>query len=108
MAQATRTLVSFLVAPAIPAALLYLYNVWQGYGNAAVVGPYILTLLGYVAALIIGVPVYLLLQRKEIRSLPAYVLVGALIGPVFYLLFVVLTAYPGQLMLRLAFHLVLC
>jgi len=101
MAQITRAFIAFVVAPAIPGALLYIYGLLKGYADAAVVGPFILTFLGYIAELIIGVPMYLLLERKGIRSLAAYVLIGALIGPIFYLVFEILTAYPGQLIFRL-------
>lgn len=103
MAQVARALVAFLVAPASPGALLYVYGLSRGYGDAAVVGPFMLTFLGYIAELVIGVPAYLLLQRKGIRSLFAYILVGALIGPAFYVAFDVLTASPGQLIYRLKY-----
>lgn len=102
MSRTARALVGFFVAPAFPGAMLYLYNFfWMGYGNAAVVLPYILVLFGYAAALVIGVPLYLFLHRKNIHSLAVYGLLGALIGPVFFLIFEVLTVYPGTLAVRL-------
>jgi hypothetical protein len=63
MSQTTRTLTGFFVAPAFPGALLYLCNFfWKGHGDAAVGGPFIFVLYGYAAALVVGVPVYLVLQ----------------------------------------------
>lgn len=101
MTNTTRAAVGFLVAPAVPGVLTYIYNLWRGYDDASIVWPYIITLLGYVAALVIGVPLYLVLERKGIRSLGAYILIGAIIGAVFYVVFEMLTAYPGQHIYRL-------
>ncbi len=98
MARTTRLLVGFCAAPVLPGALLYLYNlVWKGFGDAAAFGPVLFILFGYAATLTLGVPVYLILHRNGICSFPAYGLCGALIGPVFFFLFQVLTAYPGTL-----------
>jgi hypothetical protein len=102
MSQTTRTLVGFLVAPAVPGVLLYFYNFfWMGYGDAAVVGPLILAFYGYAASLILGIPIHLALHRKGVHSLSAYLLLGALIGPVFFLTFELLTTYPGTRILWL-------
>jgi hypothetical protein len=101
MSQKPRALVAFLVAPAVPGTLLYIYQRSKGYGDAAIPGPVILTLLGYVAAIVIGIPVYSVMQRKGICSLRAYILVGAVIGPLFSLMFEILTTYPGTVMARL-------
>jgi len=68
----------------------------MGFGDAAVVGPLILAPLGYVAALVIGIPAYLIMQRKSIRSFSAYLTFGALIGLIFYVLFTAISSYPGQ------------
>jgi hypothetical protein len=73
----------------------------MGYGNAAFVAPFILASLGYVATLILGLPVHFALERKGIHSLTAYVLLGTLIGPAFFLIFEALTSYPGQFIPRL-------
>jgi hypothetical protein len=102
MSHTARALVGFLVAPAFPGSLLYLYNFfWAGYGDAAVVGPFILVLYGYSAALVLGVPVHLLLHRKGIRRFSSYGLLGALIGPVFFLITEVVMGHPGTLAVRL-------
>lgn len=50
-----------MVAPGVPGILLYLFNLFMGFGDAAVVGPLILAPLGYMAALVIGIPAYLLM-----------------------------------------------
>ena len=97
-----RAVAGFVIAPPFPAVLLYFYNFfWMGFGNEAVVGPFILGLLGYVAASLLGVPLYALLQRKGVRSLRVYGLLGALIGPVFFILFEALTAYEGTVFVTL-------
>jgi hypothetical protein len=101
MSQTTRAFAGFLMAPPIPGALLYIYGVFKGYGDAAVVGPFIITFLGYVAMLVFGIPAYMVLQRKHMRSLSAYIFAGALVGAVFDLVFEILTTYPGQLVYRL-------
>lgn len=88
-----RALIGFLVAPGVPALALYLVNINR---EAAPLIFLILAPLGYAAALVLGVPAYFVLQRKGIRSLLAYVLLGALIGLVFYLLFTLVTSYRGQ------------
>nr|WP_143028962.1 hypothetical protein [Massilia sp. PDC64] len=104
MSQTVRASVGFFVAPAFPGGLLYLYNLlWKGYGDEAVVGPFLLGVLGYAAALLLGVPLYLVLHRKGVRSLLAYGLLGALLGPVFFLIFELLTAYPGTLFVTLQY-----
>jgi hypothetical protein len=97
MTQRARTLFGFFVAPAIPGVLLLIFNIFMGYGDGAIVGPILLAPLAYIAAAVIGIPVYLLLERKGIRSLRAYIAFGALIGPTFFLLYTILTAYPGTI-----------
>jgi hypothetical protein len=75
-----RVILAFLVAPGVPGALLYLLGRFKGYGDAAIVGPFLLSPFAYAAALVIGLPVYLVLRRKGMRSLAAYLLSGAAIG----------------------------
>jgi hypothetical protein len=79
-----RVLIGFLLAPGVPALVLYLVKVDSS--NAPLV-PLLLTPLAYVAALVLGIPVYLVLRRRRIRTLLAYVILGALIGVVFYALY---------------------
>ena len=82
-----RALIGFLVAPGAPALLLYLAGLFFVADWEAAWGPKILAMFAYLVALIIGVPVYFLLQRKGINSFTAYLIMGALIGLVFYVLF---------------------
>ena len=78
--KSKRAVVGFLVSPAAPGALLYVYGLTQGYGTAAFIAPLLLMSFGYFAALVIGIPTYFCLDRKGVRGLPAYVFGGALIG----------------------------
>lgn len=80
MTQTARAWLGFLVAPAIPGVLLYLFGLVKGFGDAAVVGPALLAPFAYCSALVVGVPVYFVLQRRGIHSLGAYLAVGAAIG----------------------------
>jgi hypothetical protein len=82
MTHTARAWVGFLVAPALPAVLFYLWGVLKGYGDAAVAGPGLLLPFGYVGALVIGLPTYLVLQRRGSHGLGAYLALGALIGVV--------------------------
>lgn len=86
-ASALRALIGFLVAPGVPALVLYLAGLLFFADWEAAFGPRILAMLGYVTALVIGVPVYFVLQRKGITSLIAYLAMGALIGLACYVLF---------------------
>jgi hypothetical protein len=80
MTRAARAWLGFLVAPAVPAILLYVWGHLKGYGHDSVLGPLILAPFAYASALVFGVPAYLLLTRKGIRGLGSYVGTGALIG----------------------------
>jgi hypothetical protein len=80
----------------VPGIFLYMFNVLMGYGDASIVGPFLLAPLGYIAAVTMGIPAYLIMRKRNICSFPAYLLLGAVIGFVFYLLFTILTSYPGQ------------
>jgi heme/copper-type cytochrome/quinol oxidase subunit 4 len=82
-----RTLIGFLLAPALPALALYLINLNVVSRHEAILPAVILVVLGYVAALTIGVPLHLLLKRRGVHSLKAYLFFGALVGLIFYLLF---------------------
>lgn len=105
--SALRALIGFLVAPGVPALVLYLIGLLFVSDWETAWGPKILAVFGYLAALVIGVPVYFLLQRKGISSLMAYLVLGALIGLVCYALFFGLWAllswktYPEHALLLL-------
>jgi hypothetical protein len=80
MAKSMKVIAGFLIAPVGPGALLYVYGLAKGYGTAAIVGPLLITPVAYLAALIIGIPVYRLLDRKRVRRCLAYTLGGGLVG----------------------------
>lgn len=80
MTQPARAWVGFLVAPAVPAVLLYFWGLYRGYADAAVVAPGLLVTFGYLGALVIGWPTFLMLQRRGSHSLGAYLVLGAVIG----------------------------
>jgi hypothetical protein len=44
-------------------------------------------MIAYLVALVIGVPVYFFCQQKDIHSFHAYLILGALVGLTFYILF---------------------
>jgi hypothetical protein len=80
MTQTGRAWVGFFVAPGVPAILLYLWGLYKGYGDAAVAGPGLLVPFAYIGALLIGLPTYIVLQRRGSHGLGAYLTLGALIG----------------------------
>jgi hypothetical protein len=80
MDKSMKVLAGFLIAPAGPAALLFAYGLAKGYGTAAIVGPMLLIPVAYFAALVVGIPVYRLLDRKRVHRCLAYTLGGGLIG----------------------------
>ena len=75
------------MAPGVPGVLLYFFNLLKGHGDAAIVGPLLLAPFAYAAALVIGVPMYLLLQRRGAHGLGAYFVLGAAIGLAVVVLF---------------------
>lgn len=105
--SALRVLIGFLVAPGLPALVVYLIGLFFVADWEAAFGPKILAMLGYLTALLIGVPVYFVLQRKGISSLAAYLAFGALVGLSCYVLFFGLWAllswqtYPEHALLLL-------
>src|ERR1700712_863461 len=80
MKHLTRLWIGFFVAPAVPAALLYLWGLHKGYADASIVGPSLLIPFGYAAELIFGWPALLLLQRRGNCGLGAHLLMGGMIG----------------------------
>lgn len=80
MTRTKRVWIGFLVAPGIPASLLYIFGRLKGYGDAAVVGPMLLALAAYASALILGLPVYLLLKKRGLKGIGTYAGSGAAIG----------------------------
>lgn len=82
-----RALIGFLVAPGLPALVLYLINLVVVSHQEALLLAAVLATLAYLSALIVGMPVHFLLQRKSINSLIAYLILGAMIGLTCYVMF---------------------
>ncbi len=83
----SRALIGFFVAPGVPALALYLIGLFFVADWEAAWGPRLLGMFGYLAALVIGVPVYFLMQRNGVNSFTGYLLLGALIGLCCYAVF---------------------
>lgn len=82
-----RVVLGFLVSPGVPALGLYLINLCLVSREEALLAGVILATLGYAAAVVIGLPAYLIMRKRSPVSLGSYVMVGSLIGLLFYLLF---------------------
>lgn len=80
MTQVTRAWIGFFVAPGVPAVLLFFWGLHKDYGDDAVVAPFLLAPFAYAVALVIGWPVYCVLQRRGSHGLGVYVVLGAAIG----------------------------
>lgn len=80
MSLTARTWIAFFVAPGAPGALLYVFGLANGYGDASIVGPLLLVPFAYLAAIAIGGPVHVVLCRRAVRDLATYVMLGAGIG----------------------------
>lgn len=79
-----RTIAGFAIAPGVPALILcLLQNI--PHQEALLLGIILIT-CAYVAALLLGVPMHLLLRRKNLRGFVPYLTTGALIGLTFYVL----------------------
>lgn len=82
-----RVLLGFFVAPGAPALALYFINLVVVSRQEALLQGLILAALGYVAALVLGIPAYLMMKRKCAVGLSSHLIVGALIGLIFYVLY---------------------
>ncbi|WP_458366812.1 hypothetical protein [Burkholderia pseudomallei] len=75
-----RVVFGFLVSPAIPAIVIYAWQLLASKKSEAEWGATVFLIFGYIAALIFGAPAYLLLRYLRITSLRAYLLAGFSIG----------------------------
>ncbi|TVQ82004.1 MAG: hypothetical protein EA357_11025 [Micavibrio sp.] len=76
-----RVLIGFLVAPGLPALLVYLTVLFLGndaWSSSFV--PVVLAIIAYVYAWALGIPAYILLRRKGVDRFAVYLALGALIG----------------------------
>jgi hypothetical protein len=91
---ALRAFVGFLVAPAVPALIMYLVQlifVRRGEAEWAAIA---IGLFGYLTTVVVGIPAYFFLQRKAVTGLGVYLVLGALIGLTCYALLFI----PGALL----------
>ncbi|GKS90700.1 hypothetical protein [Acidovorax sp. SUPP2539] len=79
-----RLLFGFLIAPAVPAVLMFAVQAFViGYSDAAM-GVIIFLIIGYASAVILGIPAYLFLRNRGLVGLEYYLLLGAVIGVAYY------------------------
>jgi uncharacterized membrane protein YqaE (UPF0057 family) len=95
MMTLTRGLIGLIVAPSLPALAFHLIGLMLGAKDDSILISIILTMLGYMAAIVIGLPTHVLMTKRNIRSLKAYVIMGAAIGLTVYIAFFSLTSYQS-------------
>jgi hypothetical protein len=79
-----RALIGFIVAPGLPALLLYVFVVATRSYRWVEVFPIVLGLVSYAAAFGLGLPAYLILHYLGRRSFAAYLLAGLVVGLLTY------------------------
>lgn len=77
--------VAFLVAPGVPTLILHMVGDSTVGGYGVPLMSLILAVFAYLAALLIGFPFFLFAERKNLRGLSAYVVLGALCGLLAYI-----------------------
>jgi len=75
-----RLVIGFLVAPSVPALVVYVVSIATSSRGEATWSFWLFIGFGYLAAVFLGVPSYLVLQARRMHGLIPYVLTGALIG----------------------------
>ncbi|WP_143494863.1 MULTISPECIES: hypothetical protein [unclassified Pseudomonas] len=76
-----RLLLGFLVAPVVPALLIYLWSLLVSSDADAEWGGRVFLVFGYLAMIIFGVPIFALVNRKwRVENPAAYMAGGAIIG----------------------------
>lgn len=88
VASKMRVFFGFLIAPGVPALVLYVLNLYFVPRHDAEFGGVILGMLGYAATLIVGIPTFLLARRSRAMGLLGYSTFGALVGLISYVLIV--------------------
>ncbi len=79
-----RTIVGFLVAPAVPILLIFLVQIFSiGYSEALTL-LLRLTPIGYAIAIIFGIPIHIALKHKKIFTMRAYIFSGVILGLIPY------------------------
>lgn len=106
-----RTILGFLVAPVSPGLLAVILAApfragTSGFGPrelaeaAWIIG--LSAVLGYPIAIVLGVPLYVFFQSRGWRGLLVYIIAGALLGLVIYLIYVLLAEYSSNGLWELA------
>ena len=93
-ASALRVMIGFLLAPGVPALIIYVVTLLSNTRGEATWSAQIFAAVAYLLAFVVGVPVYFYLQRRGINSFTAYAALGAAIG----LLCIVLGFVPYALL----------
>lgn len=88
-----RLLTGFLLAPGLPAFVLYILNFLLFHEYEAKMLGVILAIISYSAAFFVGIPTYLFLNRRKLESYLAYCAAGAFIGSISYSFFFLLASY---------------
>ena len=83
-----RIFFGFVIAPGVPALAFYVINLYLVPPHDAEFGGVILGMLGYAAALIVGVPTFLMVKRWRPLGLLGYSILGAVVGLISYALIV--------------------
>ena len=80
--SSARALIGFLVAPGVPALVWLLLNLNAPHGEGVLIF-FLLAPFAYCAAVVLGIPAYIVLGRRSVQGLLAYVVFGAIIGALF-------------------------
>lgn len=75
-----RVTFGFLISPAVPALMIYVWQILAAKKTDAEWGATVFLIIGYIAALVLGIPTYLLFRYRGIASLRAYVSTGFVMG----------------------------
>src|ERR1041384_3614611 len=75
-----RALLGFLIAPAVPALIVYVAEATRLTSSDAMKAAMAVGLFGYLSALVLGVPAFFFLRWASRTSALAYLTTGALIG----------------------------
>lgn len=98
-----RLLAGFLIAPAAPAAMMLVAQVFKIGFKDATDGAFVLLVIGYGSAVVLGIPSYLFLRSRGLNGLGSYLGVGSIIGIAYFCLIFVPTyinadsKYVGEL-----------
>ncbi len=93
-----RTILGFLVAPVSPGLLIVILAAVFGFGKSGE-GIWIIKLsgmLGYPIAIVLGVPLYIFFRTRSWNGLLIYIMAGALLGVMIYLIYIPLGGYSSN------------